>query len=82
MISDLFSALRLNSGRMRRICGTIAPASIMVFLAGAALAVDMNARLADDITLTKATVAVSSATNLRTAFIGRPPGNGLAETSA
>ena len=62
VISDLFGALRLNGRRMRRICGTIAPASIMVFLAVAALADDApNSRLSDDIALTKATVSLLAA---------------------
>jgi hypothetical protein len=44
--------------RIRRICGTIAFASIMVFLAVAAWAADApNSRLSDDIGLTKATVS-------------------------
>ena len=48
--------------RMRRICGTIAPASIMVFWAVAALAADApNSRLSDDIALTKATVSLLAA---------------------
>jgi len=51
-------ALRFDRRRMRRICGIIAPASIMVFLAVAAQADDApNARLSDDIALTRATVA-------------------------
>jgi hypothetical protein len=62
VISDLFCALRLNGRRMRRICGTIAPASIMVFLTVAALAVDApNSRLSDDVALTKATVSLLAA---------------------
>jgi hypothetical protein len=48
--------------RMRRICGTIAPASMMVFWAVAALAVDApNSRLSDDVALTKATVSLLAA---------------------
>jgi hypothetical protein len=48
--------------RMRRICGTIAPASVMVFWAVAALAADApNSRLSDDIALTKATVSLLAA---------------------
>jgi hypothetical protein len=62
VISDLFCALRLNGRRMRRICGTIAPASIMVFLTVAALAFDApNSRLSDDVALTKATVSLLAA---------------------
>jgi hypothetical protein len=47
---------------MRRLCGAIAPASIMVFLAVAALADDApNTRLSDDIALTKATISLLAA---------------------
>jgi hypothetical protein len=51
---------------MRRLCGTIAFASIaiastMVFLAVAALADDAPSRLSDDIALTKATVSLLAA---------------------
>jgi hypothetical protein len=62
VISDLFWALRLNGRRMRRIGGTIAPTSMMVFWAIAALAVDApNSRLSDDVALTKATVSLLAA---------------------
>lgn len=62
VISELFCALRSKGRRMRRICSTIAPASIMVLLAVAALADDPpNARLADDIALTKATMSLLAA---------------------
>ena len=62
LISELFCALRSNSRRLRRLCGSIAPASIMVLLAVAALADDApNARLADDIALTKATMSLLAA---------------------
>jgi hypothetical protein len=62
VISDLFCVLRLNGRRMRRIGGAIAPASIMVFWAVAALAVDApNSRLSDDVALTKATVSLLAA---------------------
>jgi hypothetical protein len=65
LISGLFCALRLNSRRLRRIGGAIAPASIMVFLAVAAPAADApNARLADDIALTKATIVLLAAKDL------------------
>ena len=47
----------LNGRRIRRICGAIGPALIVVFLTTAALAVDApNTRLADDVALTKATI--------------------------
>jgi hypothetical protein len=47
---------------MRQICGAIASAALMVFLAGAALADDApNARLSDDIALTKVTVSLLAA---------------------
>jgi hypothetical protein len=56
------SALRSNGRRMRQICGAIAPALIVIFLTVAALAVDApNARLADDVALTKATVSLLAA---------------------
>jgi hypothetical protein len=56
---------------MRRLCGIIAPASIMVFLAVAALADDApHARLSDDIALTKATVSLLAARDF-TAVRGR-----------
>jgi hypothetical protein len=52
-------------GRRRRICGTIATASIMVFLAVAALAVEApNSRLSDDVALTKAVVASLAAKDI------------------
>jgi hypothetical protein len=58
MISNLFCALRSYGRRIRRLCGTIAPASIMVVLAVAALADEApDTRLSDDIALTKATVS-------------------------
>jgi hypothetical protein len=48
--------------RMRRPCGTIALASIIVFLAVAALAVDApNSRLSDDVALTKAAISLLAA---------------------
>jgi hypothetical protein len=65
MISDLFYAPRLNSVRMRRICGTIALASMMACLAVAALAAEApNSRLSDDIALTKATIALLAARDI------------------
>jgi len=49
-------------GAARRICGALASASVMVFLAAAALAAEApNARLSDDIALTKATVSLLAA---------------------
>jgi len=51
--------------RLRRICGTIAPASIIVFLTVAALAVDApNSGLSDDVALTKATVSLLAARDI------------------
>jgi hypothetical protein len=62
VISDRFGVLRLNSRRMRRMCGTIAAASIMVIFTVAALAVDApDSRLSDDVALTKATVSLLAA---------------------
>jgi hypothetical protein len=57
--------------RMRRICGTIATvsiasASIMIFLTVAARAIDAPGRLADDIALTKATIALLAAKDTAT----------------
>src|ERR1700730_1255749 len=47
---------------MRRTCGTLLLASLMVFLAVAALADDApNSRLSDDVALTKATVSLLAA---------------------
>jgi hypothetical protein len=55
---------RRGYSRMRRICAIIAFASTMFFLAVAARAADApNARLADDIALTKATIALLAARN-------------------
>ena len=51
--------------RLRRICCTLAPVSIMVFLAVAALAVEApNSRLSDDVALTKATVSLLAARDI------------------
>jgi hypothetical protein len=61
-ISDLFYAMRLVGRRMRRLCGIMVPASMMVFLVAAALAADApNSRLSDDIALTKATISLLAA---------------------
>jgi hypothetical protein len=61
-LAAVLAAALAGYGRMRRTCGTIVLASIMVFLAVAALADDApNSRLSDDVALTKATVSLLAA---------------------
>jgi len=55
----------MRSSRVRRLGGIIAPLSVMLFWAWAALAADApNARLSDDIALTKATISSLAAKNI------------------
>jgi hypothetical protein len=63
-LAAVVAAAVAGCGRMRRIFGTIAPASILVSFAVAALAADVpNSRLSDDVALTKATVSLLAARN-------------------